>query len=102
MSTGSIPGFAAEASLYQGRYRDARTRYGQPAFRQRGELQKTVFPQAGGPGWEGWANCIIDCRDLHPTWTLARCRASCRDPGGTPGSGGYGPYCVRTPPDRCT
>jgi hypothetical protein len=34
-----------------------------------------------GPNAPGIAGCLQDCMDAHPNWTVARCKASCRDPG---------------------
>lgn len=79
MNKMNMPGFTARASLYR-----TGNRYRYLAF-DRASPQRTVLvPQLGGPGFEGKANCISDCVDQHPTWTLARCSAACRDPGGTP------------------
>jgi hypothetical protein len=94
----NLPAFTASASLYRtsNRYR---------SLRQGGEVQRTaVNPQLGGPGFEGLANCLNDCADEHPDWTAARCRAICRDPGGTSPGGyraGYGPSCEDNPPNSC-
>ena len=83
-----LPGFTAEASLYDGgkHYRSVTT---QSYSSQWCELQRSLaIPQRGGPGFEGMSNCISDCRDLHPHWTAEQCRRRCLDPGGIPGSGG--------------
>jgi hypothetical protein len=92
----NIPQFTAQASLYR-----SGNHYRSPGLG--GEWQKTVVtPQLGGPGFEGLANCLMDCADQHPDWSAARCRTICRDPGGT-GSGGvgYGPNCENSPPMSC-
>jgi hypothetical protein len=102
MNTINMPGFAAEASLYDGRYHDTR-RYRQEAFEEQpGDLQSMVIiPQIGGEGYEGPGNCFSDCMDKHPDWGGKRCGYYCREHVGTQGCGGYGPYCSPTPPDRC-
>lgn len=105
MTTMNMPGFTAEASLYKGKARYAGRYRQQARGEQWGEPQRTiVIPQLGGPGFEGLANCLTDCADAHPAWTAARCRASCRDPGGTSPGGssvGYGPSCEASPPSEC-
>jgi hypothetical protein len=92
----SIPEFTAQASLY-------RTSNHYRSLGQRGEPQRTiVIPQLGGPGFEGKANCIMDCVDNGGT--AKQCEKRCRDPGGTSpgGSGvGYGPSCADSPPASC-
>ncbi len=102
MYTINMPGFAAEASLYIGKYRSTR-RYTQEALReQRGELQRTaVIPQLPNKDAPGKAGCIIDCVDSGGTF--AHCsKVVCRDPGGTHGSGdAYGPSCDNNPPGEC-
>jgi hypothetical protein len=105
MNTKNMPGFTAEASLYNGKARYT-GRYRQEALgEQRGELQRTVvIPQVRGPDAPNPGDCFSDCRDTHPDWTAARCRASCRDPVGTIPVGsrvGYGPFCEDSPPDEC-
>jgi hypothetical protein len=76
----NMPGFSAQASLYRtdNRYRSVA-----------GEPQGTgLIPQLGGPGFEGRAFCISKCIDENPGLTAKQCAARCRDPGGTPGTGG--------------
>jgi len=93
----NIPQFTAQASLY-------RTSHHYRSPGQRGKPQRTVIiPQLGGPGFEGYWNCVSDCVDLHPDWPAGRCRVACRDPGGTsPGPRvGYGPSCEDSPPTSC-
>jgi hypothetical protein len=77
----NLPAFTAQASLY-------RTSTIYRSLGQWGEPQRTVLiPQLRGPGAGSLADCLNDCADAHPDWTAARCRLSCRDPGGIPGSG---------------
>ena len=94
-----IPTFTAQASLYR-----TSNRYRSVGFERSSQQRGIVIPQLGGKGFEGRANCFIDCIDQHPTWTRARCEAICRDPGGTsagdPGVG-YGPSCNPSPPADC-
>ena len=92
----SIPAFTAQASLYRtsNHYRSVMPGRALP----RGTV---LVPQRGGPGFEGRANCYVDCVDQHPQWAGARCNALCRDPGGIGSSGGYGPSCAADPPDEC-
>lgn len=75
----NIPEFTAHASLYR-----TSNSYCSLAFDRASPLRTVLVPQLGGPGFEGWANCISDCVDTHPHWTAAQCRASCRDPGAPP------------------
>lgn len=95
----SLPAFTAQASLYR-----TNNRYRSLAFGPASPQSSVIVPQLGGPGFEGLANCLSDCADQHPTWTRARCRAICRDPGGTSPGGtsvGYGPSCNPSPPADC-
>lgn len=102
----NIPEFTAQASLYR-----TSNSYRSLAF-DRASLQRTVLvPQLGGPGFEGYGNCISDCIDTkqyyNPKLTYEEagqaCAGACRDPGGTsPGPRvGYGPSCGNSPPDSC-
>jgi hypothetical protein len=101
----NIPGFTAQASLYR-----TSNSYRSLAF-DRASPQRTVLvPQLGGPGFVGSSGCITDCMDrleyYHPELTikeaLRQCGQACRDPVGTPGSGGgYGPLCESSPPASC-
>ncbi len=79
----NIPEFTAQASLYR-----TSNSYRSLAFDLASPKRTVVTPQLGGPGFEGKANCFMDCRDKHPKWTAERCGAYCRDPGGIRGSGG--------------
>ena len=96
----NIPEFTAQASLYK-----TSNSYRSLAF-DRASLQRIVLvPQLGGPGFEGYGNCISDCMDKHPNSkdAVKLCVRSCRDPGGTsPGPRvGYGPSCGNSPPESC-
>jgi hypothetical protein len=93
----NMPGFTAQTSLYR-----TSNNYRSPALGGASPQRTVLVPQLGGPGFEGLGNCLIDCADQHPDWTAARCRTSCRDPGGTPGSGPrYGPSCSVSEPAIC-
>ena len=98
----NIPEFTAQASLYR-----TSNSYRSLAF-DRASLQRTVLvPQIGGPDFEGYWNCVNDCRDKHPNLTpkdaAKLCVRSCRDPGGTsPGSGSvYGYHPGQSTQYRC-
>ena len=100
MKTINMPGFGAEASLYNGKYRGTRKYQQEAPGKQRGDLERTaVIPQLGGPGSGSPAQCLDDCADKHRTWTTKQCKAYCRDHPGTPL--GYGPYCSPNPPGGC-
>jgi len=81
----NMPGFTAEASLDK---LSSRRRYRQEAFsEQRGELQGTILiPQLQRSGGPGRQDCLDNCIEKNPTWTVERCARSCNDPGGSGGS----------------
>src|SRR6266850_5982083 len=73
----NIPQFTAQASLYR-----TNNRYRSLAFDYASPPKTVLVPQLGGPGFEGLANCLMDCADKHPTWTAEQCNKICSDPGG--------------------
>ncbi len=75
----NIPEFTAQASLYR-----TSNHYRSLAFDCASPQRTVLVPQLGGPGFEGFGNCISDCADLHPDWTAARCGAACRANDGPP------------------
>jgi hypothetical protein len=86
MNTRNMPGFTAEASLYNGKARYTGKYQKEALGEQRGELQRPLFiPQLAGPDAPGWYGCVWDCRDENPSWTKVECERSCRDPGGAGG-----------------
>jgi hypothetical protein len=81
MNEMNMPGFTADLCL-----RNADQRY--QVFALEHQTDQTIQPTLMGPNAPGIAGCLQDCMDAHPDWTVARCKASCRDPGVTQGSGG--------------
>jgi len=69
----SIPGFSAQASLYK-----TSNRYCSLTFDHASPQRTVLVPQIGGPGFEGFDNCLSDCADRHPDWTDKKCQKSCR------------------------
>lgn len=78
----NLPGFTAQASLYK-----TSNRYSSLAFDHTSPQRTVLVPQLGGPDFEGRDNCISDCRDSHPAWSIERCGRACNDPATTQGSG---------------
>jgi hypothetical protein len=75
----SIPGFTADAGLYE-----TRNSYRSPAFNGGSSHGVGIIPQLGGRGFKGFAGCQADCMDMHPNFTREQCRRACVDPfGGT-------------------
>jgi hypothetical protein len=91
----NIPEFTAQASLYR-----TSNHYRSLAFDSASPQRTVLVPQLGGPGFEGFGNCISDCADLHPGWTAARCGAACHASDGPPRVG-YGSSCENSPPSEC-
>ena len=71
----SLPTFTAQASLYR-----TSTYYRSAAFDRASQQRGLVIPQLGGPGFEGYANCFIDCKDKGRTDD--QCKKLCSDPVG--------------------
>ena len=77
----SMPRFTADLCL-----RNTDQRYQVSALEHR--TDQTIQPALMGPNAPGIADCLQDCMDAHPDWTVARCKASYRDSGVSQGGGG--------------
>jgi hypothetical protein len=89
MTTNNIPGYAAEASLYRTNNRHLSPIH--QRLEQDGRINSILpalgyDPESGQgvPRTQLLAECIQDCRDMHPSWTISKCRNQCLSSGGGP------------------